>query len=81
MKAETEENEDLEQLIEEVRERQREQWERMDPRFREYLEQRYFRHSMYASRKYPERKVAGIPPELARILDLTEDEILKYSAK
>ena len=71
---------EIEELIEEARQREKEQWERMDPRFREYLMREYFPQRMSTIRKYPSGAVAGIPPELARLLDLTEEEILKYSA-
>jgi len=76
----SEENEDLEQLIEECREHEREAWEKMTPEMREYLRRQY--GTGYAAvREYPTEAVAGISPELAWILDLTEEEILKYAAE
>jgi hypothetical protein len=79
MRTHTEENENLDELIEECRQRDRETFERMDPELREYVIRKYFPQHV-AVREYPNKTVAGIPPDLARILDLTEEENRQYSA-
>ena len=63
------ENEEIAELIEEMRAIE----EEMENKYGTYL--REHGHA----RIYPSRTVAGIPPDLARMLDLTEEEIRKYS--
>lgn len=72
---------ETEELLEELRMIQEEQESKYGP-LRERYERKHgpLRFHFRSSRRYPSHTVAGIPPELARMFDLTEEEIRKYSA-
>ena len=79
MERAVEEQTEITEIIEEGRALEEEMENKYGPDFiREYL--RRYGPLQLRARRYPDRTVAGISPELARILDLTEEEIRQYSA-